>query len=120
MWELSRQHASWALGGRLSFAKGLGSACHQMIADGIACRSLTTTTTDCLLHLSTIHVCLFIMAPKGKSKGDKKGAAASTIAPTTKAPPTVIFPPLAEKIELECTVVMEDQILIIDVRVGRM
>ncbi|TEB36156.1 hypothetical protein FA13DRAFT_1727721 [Coprinellus micaceus] len=54
------------------------------------------------------------MAPKGKSKGDKKGAAASTIAPTTKAPPTVIFPTLAEKIELECTVVMEDQILIID------
>jgi hypothetical protein len=58
------------------------------------------------------------MAPRGKTKGDKKGAAASTTTPTTKPSLTVSFPPLSEKIELESTVIMEDQILILDVRVG--
>ncbi|KAJ3494797.1 hypothetical protein NMY22_g20023 [Coprinellus aureogranulatus] len=54
------------------------------------------------------------MAPKGKSKGEKKAAAASAAAPTSKPPVNVDFPPISEKVELECTVVMEDQILIIE------
>ncbi|KAF5324832.1 hypothetical protein D9611_004252 [Ephemerocybe angulata] len=49
------------------------------------------------------------MAPKGKS--DKKGAAKSM----PKPPPIqVVFPPLSEKVELECTTVMEDQIFIVE------
>lgn len=54
------------------------------------------------------------MAPKSKGKGEKKPPAGSSVASASKAPVNYIFPPISEKEELECTVVMEDQILIIE------
>lgn len=51
------------------------------------------------------------MAPKSKGKGEKK----SSVPSATKAPVNYTFPSISEKVELECSVVMEDQILIIEV-----
>ena len=55
------------------------------------------------------------MAPK--SKFNKKDSATKASSAKVGQTPNVAFPPLSEKIELECKAVLEDQILVIDVSV---
>jgi hypothetical protein len=57
------------------------------------------------------------MAKKKASTKATTAASASTAKALAASPPTsVVFPELSHKEELECRTILEDQILVIDVR----